>query len=221
MISKNTELYESFYRHAKKSFSDNNLLFLKEVEELRLLKTQSACKKKATDIINKYIIDNSFYEINSDSKKRGDIALGIGKCKKYTDYIKLFDNIYMDTRRNIELDLLSSYTSSNSFKKIKKKINGKCIESIETLTVNDVAYFINFIFDNSNFKDNTLGEKYAKIFYDNEINGVCLKYINDSYLDKLGINIVGHKLYIIDSISSKTNYDYQEKTKNMSFCTIL
>lgn len=216
-ILKNEELYKSFYKHAKKNYSDNNLLFLKEIEELKSLTKKKACEKKANDIINKYVIDDSFYQINSDFKKRGNVALGIGKCKSCSDYIKLFDDLYSETKINVEQELLYSYKLCDSFKRIKKKINFSQIESIEKLSVNDVAIYIESIFENSNFMDKYIGKKYSKIFFDNEINGVCLKHINDEHLDKLGITIIGHKLYIIDNIQFKQNSSSKKKT---SICTI-
>lgn len=218
IILKNQELYESFYRHAKKNLSANNLLFLKEVEELINMNGKSDCKKKAKSIIKKYIKCESFHEINTDKEKKYDVVLGIDKCKKKEDYVKLFDKIYNEIKMNINQDLVYSYTTTNSFKKIRKKINKKEIEMIEDLTIYDVADYIKYIFDNSNFGDESLGEKYGNIFQENEINGVCLKYIDDNYLEKFGITIIGHQIFILENIKQKL--DDGNKTKNASFCTI-
>jgi hypothetical protein len=115
-----TELpeYDNIIESAKKRHTEENFLFLREVNEFK----KDPNFKKAKEIYEKFIPENSVQQANLDAKHRTDIENAINKEEIFPE---LFDEAALEIIGLVYNDFLIGYCKkSKSFGKISKKRKG-------------------------------------------------------------------------------------------------
>eukprot|EP01083_Nonionella_stella_P073669 199423_1 len=120
------ELYEAFENHLRMKLSEENLLFLRTVDDIYFnVRNQtfnhSTATQQTRDIYKQFISENSKNQINLPGNVRKRINNDLKKIHKIKDPLSIFDKAYDGISSLIHKEALPNFYKSQHFKKWYEK----------------------------------------------------------------------------------------------------
>eukprot|EP01080_Neovahlkampfia_damariscottae_P004563 gene4563-7947_t len=117
--------------------NEEQVFFLKEVEEFKLLHDLRERNETGIKIVNKYIKKSSDYELNLGNEGREELISTVELITNEDSILppNLFDRIYNSILVDIRTDIFPRYCLSQQFKDLLEKLDPKLISTFENIHI--------------------------------------------------------------------------------------